>query len=321
MQRAALIVSVYLMGFVSASLSAETDESREGLVDRTHTLISDSFNDFIYQIDDTLAGEDSQGRGEGNSARLVLDLKKREGEGTELKGRVKVRAALPRFERRMKLLIESEDDLKADSDAGNTDDNAGLSLAFRFIRDVRENGNANLDLGARWRDNQVQLFGRVSLSFDYYHKKKDGIADQSGLISKFSNRFFQFSSSGFENRFRYDLSKALNKDRTLVARASTSMLWQKTRDGMLISETIGLYKDLGGQKTLALEALASYTTRLNGDDTERFRGSELRVRYRRNAFRNWFFLEVWPGVTWYADNGYREAYSLLLRAETVFGDF
>ncbi|MEM7259321.1 MAG: hypothetical protein AAF404_18235, partial [Pseudomonadota bacterium] len=156
---------------------------------------------------------------------------------------------------------------------------------------------------------------------DYFHRGADDPQANKGFHSKFSNSLYQYSSSGFENRFRYDLSKTLDERDSLLLRSSTDILWQDKRHGALITETIGLYTDIDTRRALALELRASYTTRLNGDETEHFRGSEVRFRFRHNIFRKWFFYEFWPGVSWYAENNYRQAFQGFFRVEAVIGNF
>jgi hypothetical protein len=300
-------------------------ESTTGIVDRTHSLVSESFNRFIYQIDDTIGGGEPVEYVPGSTAKLRFDLTKNGNDRSELKGTIKVRAVLPRSEKRLRLLISTEEDLKATDentqDSGSNTD--GLSFALRFIRQARDHGYVNFDLGARWRDNKVQMFGRINLAFDYRHgKSADNTAGRhKGFHSKFANSLYQYSSSGFENRLRYDLSRTLDERDSLVLRGSTDVLWRDDRHGALISETIGLYADIDEKRALALELLGSYTTRLNGEDTEHYRGTAVRFRFRHNFRRKWFFYEFWPGVTWNADNGYRMAFQSLIRVETVLGRF
>ena len=80
-----------------------------------------------------------------------------------------MRAVLPRSEKRLRLLISTEEDLKPEAEGQEESNTDGLSFALRFIRSARDNGYLNFDLGARWRDAKVQVFGRINSSFDYFH--------------------------------------------------------------------------------------------------------------------------------------------------------
>jgi len=322
-----LIILLLCLSLQRVSAAEESDDpdsskSEAGLVDRTHSLVSESFNNFIYQIDDTISGGEPASSSRSNTARVRVDLFRRGGGETSLKGTIKIKAVLPRAEKRLRLLVNTEEDLKPQSNNAPESNTEGLSLALRFIKQARDNGLFNVDIGARWRDEKVQAFGRVNLSFDFFHSRHEPENSLSGRFhSKFSNRLYQYSSSGFENRFRYDLSKTLDNRDSLLLRASTDILWSDTRNGALITETLGLYTDIDDRRALALEALAGYSTRLNGEETELFRGSELRFRFRHNIFRKWFYYEFWPGISWLAENNYRQTFQGMFRIETVFGKF
>lgn len=302
-------------------VTSSNDDAEVGFVDRTHSLVSERFNNFIYQIDDTLGGGEPVSKTPQSSARVRIDFSKRGNDSTSLKGTIRVRAVLPRSEKRLRLLIESEEDLKPEGDSLPDSDSEGLSFALRFIRSARDNGYLNFDLGARWRDSQAQLFGRANLAFDYFHGSTKGDDSTLGFHSKFTNSLFHFSASGFENRFRYDLSKVLDERDSLLLRASTDVLWSDSRNGTLFTETLGLYTDIDEKRALAFELRASYSTRLNGDETEHYRGSEVRFRFRHNIWRKWLYYEFWPSITWFAEDDYRQTFQGLFRVETVIGKF
>jgi len=107
---------------------------------------------------------------------------------------IKVRAVLPRTERKLKLLISSEDDERQNTGEiqGATSGNSrNASLALRFIRTVRDKGDVNLDIGARGRDGTVQYFGRVRARYSW-ELGDDWTADVA-------NNYFHYNKSGFEN--------------------------------------------------------------------------------------------------------------------------
>ena len=297
-----------------------------GVVDRTHFLITEGFNNFIFQIDDTLSGGEQVSDSPASTARVRIDFYKRGNQSTQLKGKIKVKAVLPRAEKKLRLLINTEEDLKPDVDGQTESNTDGLSLALRFVKRARDNGQLNFDLGGRWRDSKVQVFARANLSFDYYHGTprlitKEDDSKELRFRSRLSNNLYQYSSSGFENRFRYDLSKTLGGQQNRVLRASTDLLWSDTRHGLLITETIGLYTNLDDKRALAYELIGSYTSRLNGSESDYYRGTEVRIRFRHNIFRDWFYYEFWPGISWNADNNYRDAFQALFRIETLIGKF
>jgi len=230
-----------------------------------------------------------------------------------------VRVVLPQSEQRFRLLLSSDDEESsaANSDAAQreqiaSEDNNDVALALRFIRTVRERVRLNYDLGARIKEDRAQIFGRFVVRYN-----RDSILD---FTNTFTNRLTYFSASGYQNSFRIDSRRNLFDRESLFFRNSFELSWRKGNKGAGIGETIGLYADLGKHRALALEGITGYATALNDGATDRFRGVELRVRYRQNVWRPWLYYEIWPSVSWSSTNEYERAYGGLFRVEVTLGN-
>lgn len=285
------------------------------LLDRTHKIVSQRFSRFFHQIDGFFGAGESSLQNNESWARVRFDTFKRVGEDADFKGAVKLRVVLPRAERRFRLLFSTEDDESTESGSQSTEENTSgnFSLALRFIRRARKNGTVNFDLGARYRDKRAQIFSRINLFY-----RRDLMWQ---FESSFTNSLYYFSVSGYENKFRYDLGRPLNSSKTLFLRGSTDLLWKKNQRGTIVGETIGLYAEIDDKKALAFEALASYTTSLTDEEPEYFRGGEVRLRFRHNLWRRWFYYEIWPSVSWAPANDYEPALGGMFRMEMVLGKF
>ena len=156
-----------------------------------------------------------------------------------------------------------------------------------------------------------QVFGRINTSA------------LGELSSKWTGRvvdnFYYYSKSGYENKLAFDFRRTLFDSETVFFNSATAFEWQEGRKGARIGETLGLYFNVSERMFIAVEAGAGYTTSLNGDESDRFYGSELRVRLRHNVWRPWFFYEFWPAVGWPASNGYERAFGALFRIEIEVG--
>lgn len=291
-----------------------------GYVDDAQRLASERFGNFMAQVDGFFGDGSSNEDAVSNRswARIRLDADKPGGEDIDVGPSFKLRAILPQTERRLKLLFSTEDDeselagenverLQAAGSGG--DQNA--SLAIRFIRTARDSGGLSFDLGIRQRDSKVQLFTRVNTRFK-------GRLLKLWLVSV-SNSYYYFSKSGFENKLALDFRRPLFFRDDFFFRSNTQFNWRNRQKGSIIAQTLGVYKQFGPRKSFALEALAGYHTALNADVDDRFRGHEFRIRWRHNIWRPWFFYEIWPAVSWSANNDYERAYGALLRVEVVIG--
>ncbi|ASJ70263.1 hypothetical protein [Granulosicoccus antarcticus] len=289
-------------------------------IDGAQGRATESFEAFMTRVDGffTDASTNSDVLTNDSWARIKLDTQAAEGGTFEMDPSVKIRVSLPNTERRFKLLFSTEGD-----DTDSVGDNIGgaqstvvrnnqnASAAIRFIRSARKNGNTDVDLGVRQREGDIQYFGRVSLGYRTKLKRRWDFSA--------SNSYWHYNKSGFENRLTFDFRRVLFYNEDFFFRSFSELSWRKGNKGAITGQTLGLYTQFGERKALALEALASYHTALNEDVLERYRGHEFRIRWRHSIWRPWFSYEVWPSVSWLAENDYERLYSLLFRLEMTIG--
>ncbi|MFK7994967.1 MAG: hypothetical protein AB8B87_12565 [Granulosicoccus sp.] len=286
------------------------------IVDDAQRAASERFGSFMGQVDGFFsnAGSNADAVSNGSWARIRIDGVRANDEDFELDPSLKLRAVLPRTERKLKLLISTEDDdalepgeVQSQSSQGNQN----VSLALRFIRTARANSDVNIDIGVRQRDGAVQFFGRLNSRYTLDLGRK--------WVAKAANSYYYYSKSGFENRLSFDFRRLLYAKDNLFFRTYTDFSWEKGQKGSIISHTTGLYWQVSDRRSVALEGLASYHTSINTGISDRFRGHEFRIRWRHNVWRPWFFYEIWPSVSWPSSTGYRQANGFLLRVEVMIG--
>lgn len=337
---AVLLLAVILLCYVSSpmaqqragseseeSVPDENQEQRLGvfrrsivIVDDAQRIASERFGNFMGQVDGFFsnAGTDDDAVSNESWARIRLDGVRANGEDFELDPSVKLRAVLPRTERRLKLLFSTEDDdddpagdTVASSPAAGGDTSQNASLALRFMRTAREKSDLNFDVGVRRRSGSIQTFVRINTKY------------RTTLATKWSfsaaNSYYNYSKSGYRNTLSLDFRRPLYDKEDLFFRTYTEFNWRKHQKGSLIAHTSGFYWQFGASKALAMEISAGYYTALNTDVTDRFTGHEIRFRWRHNVWRPWFHYEIWPSVAWPSITGYNRTEGILLRAEVMIG--
>lgn len=318
-------ISAYAADEKESENTKSADEENPGMlsgvgsmVDETHDKFSNRFSSFVVQIDDFIGSGVGENDSNASWARVRLDTIKPAGESVKLAARVKLRIVLPQSQQRFRLLLSTEDDEAgaSNSDAAQreqiaSEDNNDVALALRFVRTAKERFRLNYDLGARYRDDKAQIFARLNVGY-----RRDSIL---GFTNEFSNNLTYFSSSGYENRFKLESRRLFFDKESLYFRNSFDISWRKGNKGAGIGETIGFYANLGKRKALALEGITGYSTALNDGLTDRYLGVELRLRYRHNIWRPWFYYEIWPSVSWSSSNDYEKAYGGLVRLEVTLG--
>lgn len=308
---------------VASAGTSDDQEEKPGMLEQATVMVDEAqriaslrFLNFMAEVDGFFADGSDKADAVSNEswARLRVDAERPGDEDADIGGSLKVRAVLPETERRLRLLLSTEDDETEFGEVENNStvsDDQNASLALRFIRSARSKSSVNFDLGVRQRDSSVQIFGRINTTY------RDELGEN--WTGRYSNSYYYFSKSGFENRLNLVFQRPLYNNQGLYFRTSTDFNWRNGRKGAVIDETLGVYRRINDAMSLAVEGLASYHTALNEGIDDRFRGSELRLRWRHNVWRDWFFYEFWPSVSWPASNQYRSAYGALFRVEVVIG--
>ncbi|NND92901.1 MAG: hypothetical protein HKN42_18740 [Granulosicoccus sp.] len=316
-------------GVDSAASDAGTDapEDEVGLVGRAGNYVDEAqqkaskgFSEFMTSVDGFFTGAESGEEALSNTswARIRMDARRLNGQDLEFKPSLKLRAALPNTEQRFKLLLSTEDD-DGEVQAGNIEPSSGTtsssernaSAAIRFIRSARTKGSVNVDIGVRQRDGDVQYFGRLNTGY------QDTLARRWEFTA--TNNYWHYNKSGFEDRLSFAFRRVLFYKEDFFFRSNTEFNWKKGQKGSVVNQTLGLYTQFGESRSVALEGLASYHTALNSGIEDRYRGHELRIRWRHNIWRPWFFYEFWPSVSWPAATDYDRFYGALLRIEMIIG--
>lgn len=288
------------------------------IVERAQRGATERFGAFMFEVDDFFSGGQTSDEPNTSFLRVRADAVKPVLDDFELDPTIKLRVVLPRAERRFRLLFSTAEDettTTAEVDrVARTDDDDTVSFALRFVRRARSSVDLDFDIGARRRDGDYQLFGRINAQY-----RKD-LSERWAM--RIGNRYHYFTQSGFDNRIRFDLTRQLGNldgERSRFIRSSTTLDWRATREGAAIVQILGLYADLSEKSAVAVEGVGRYDTKLNGDITDRFRGGELRLRYRRKVWRPWFYVELWPAVAWPAEREYRRTFHGLARIEITIG--
>jgi len=312
----AILMATLLVFFSVGGIAAEDEDTELAIVDDVHRQVSRGLTDFIDQIDDFFGDDLDLNQANESWARLRLDAIALEDEDTEFKANVKLKLVLPNTERRLRLLLSTEEDDTRDPGAEpssrpqTNEDSGNVSLALRFLRDIKENAGLRFDIGARVRDDEAQAFGRIGA----FIRRP---IDQNWSVT-LSNNAIYFSESGFEDQLTLKFDRFLGQERKLFLLASTQFAWSEDSKGAGVSQRFGLYREVSDHTSIAMEIdLKALTSPDTGE--KRFREGELRFRLRQNIWRPWFFYELIPSINWPAEQDFIGLYGGTIRVEVIFG--
>jgi hypothetical protein len=316
-----LILSLAAVSASASAVEKDADASAENLPDLTiptpapveeHSLIdtfqarfSSRLEAMVKQIDRFFATETAFE--ESTDSYLLLSMEANLSEQPELFGNIKAKIDLPAAERRLKLLIESdpEDETPraiSDIPSGSTrDDSYYLSLEHQFSKTGNWDIRPSLGIKA---GTPLNPFARVRAI--RYFKLDDWLV-------RLSTGLFWFQNGGT------GINATLNQDHALSAdslfRSSTTLFYNHDEQISEANQTFSLFQRTQKRRRLVWQA------GLNANDEADWQVSDyyLRLLYRSNLFRKWFFFDIQPELVYSREDDFDPSPRLLLRLEAFFG--
>ncbi len=277
--------------------------------DRWHNRLSGALVNTFERIDRTerFFGEEHLVE-ENRSTRLHLGLGVRQDkdEGATLVTEVSLRLELPRWEQRLHLFFDDlivDDELEGmDSvlDAARESEPDG---GVRYFLKHDEKRSLSTAVGARFSDPR-QVFGRV----------RGRIGLPVGLWHlRLRETVTWFSVEGWESRAEVVWTRPL--PRHLLFRSDSRMDWDARRPGVTPAQHFTLMHTSGHARGWKL--LLAGTWPGTPDPLETSYKTELTYRHRLG--REWFFLELSPGVEFRREHEYRAEPYVVVKCEIIFG--
>lgn len=227
---------------------------------------------------------------------------------------VRARVELPNAERRLSLIFRNDDDeadeLGNDLDSRPEDvgrENAGFRAALRWVVDLPERMNFDIDAGLR---SEIKTFVRAR--YRWYRP-----LPRWGSTFRFTQKGYWEDPEGFGASSLFELDKPLSRDRTLRFASEYELTEENNEAGRSwqFNQSASLYQRLGTRTGISYSiSFDGFTQPVSAVET--WRSS---VRFRQSVWRNWFFYEVEPFVFWPRDEGYKGFSGIVLRLEVQAG--
>jgi hypothetical protein len=299
---------IIVFAFCRAPAFAEEDRAeRDGSVDRSHAFLDRKINDAVDWFDDFFGESDVAGHPmHENWLKWSNDLRAEKGEGIRYRSSLRARIRLPKFQKKLRLVIieENRDEAVAPipSDPGtpavNTPTRSNTFRAahteLRYYAIDTDDGSIFLAAGSRftWPPN---TFVRARLLRRYR------LADNT-LVIPSGTPFWQ-DHIGFGITPQLDIGHPLPQGHFFLW--TNSMTAFASRPGFLWGTEVSVSRILSPASAIAFSVGASGSTRPIaatdgfGMGTNNYRTA---VRYRRNVYRPWLFFELVPETNWRRDD-------------------
>ncbi len=219
----------------------------------------------------------------------------------EFDAKFKVKFYLPKWENRISLVLDNddEDDLKLDYEAEPIiqEDSDRLNIALQSLTEFENLLSLKYRLGL----SRGQLYARTELKKSFVF---------SNFEFSVSPRIDYFSSDGWAPGLKSAVTYPMGKD--LI---SASVSWQKFQFEPYAEEKAGIYwvRNLEDEKLLV--SGVQYVKYSDGIDAYL-----TSVRYREKIYKDWAYLEVEPFVLFKKPLDYRREFGIGLRLISTYGE-
>lgn len=277
--------------------------AKEGYIDRSHAFFNRKINGVVTWFDNLFA---NKGRPEPEKSDIKLkwinELRAEEGENVKFNTALRAQIHLPRFEKRIKLVIVQETREEAVApvpiDPGTpvantpttTNSLRALNTELRYYAHETKTAYAFLAVGSRfvWLP---ETFVRSRLLW------RRTFADNS-FISPSVTPFWQ-DHLGFGVTPQLDFGRPFPRDHIFLWANSATFF--RNRSGFLWGSEASLSRILSPVTAIAVAVGANGATRSTVvPDRFKLAANNYRIsgKYRRNIFRPWLFLELVPEANW-----------------------
>lgn len=292
------------MLLLGATTATQTNDGL--LLDTVHHRVSLGLAGTVDQFD-RLFGEDRILE-ESRQTRLRLRSENRfdHRDGLTLSQGVGLRLALPRFGRRLHLLLDDEATVTdADSSAERSGfrDQSTTDAALRYIFRHDAEKFLSADLGLRSGDRLAQLMirlrGRIIVPYPVWELRLTETVDW-------------LSDDGWRNQSEILWSRPCGHNRLFQSRSS--LTWTSKHGGVTPAQSLRIARQHPSGRALRLSANAVWPE-VPGVDEAAY---SLVLAYRRRVLRHWLACELSPQLGFRQADGYRANPGIALRVEILF---
>lgn len=327
MIRIIVLVLIFLINTAHAQ-QAPSGQSEEGTggsamdpehntsIDKLHRAATQGFRDLVGNADYLFMKDKYESFGENTSRlRLRFDLGYVEHHGWDEKIKIKMRLVLPGLNNRLRLVAGGD----GGDDEAVTAQEDGNDVALRWVGLQSEKVKVSFDVGLRYKSSNLDPFLRFNTGILY-----DITKNWYGYTY---NRLYYYSNTQWRNDFRQSFNRPLSED--LLFRARTRVQYFDENDyNPFLEQKFSLFQTLNQKSAVAYEALWTKQAEedmtydedeIKGKPQDNYQNVQLRLRYRRNVWRDWLYIELWPMIGWAEARDWDTVLGANFRFEVTFG--
>jgi hypothetical protein len=256
--------------------------------------------------------------------RLRLNTDYIDGHGWDFSPNIRLNLALPFLNDKVRLVMNEDTDEDQGSNA--SDSAEGSDLALRWVELDGDRLGLSFDLGLRlsgvgYPDSQTEAagFARINTSLRFELGKN--------WSSRSNNRLYYYSNTKVRNDFRQYFDRPFN-DNVMFRSRTRVQYFEENGYNPQWEQKLTIFHKLNEKSAIAYEAvvekMALEDSIFDPEDIivglqDSYYSGLIRLRYRRNIWRPWFFVEVWPTLAWPEERDYETTPAVRIRFEINFG--
>ena len=286
----------------------EEEEIEENIADRIHEALSGYVSGTADKVDRFFDDERYEEEVNTTRAKLRVDLFFEKDHKPELKLRFNLNLALPRINKRLKLMVSGKPDEEETDETGaglgeeGEEDNVDVALAYTPVETIEHNLSMRTGLrfksitpawwlGPRWRAySQGEIWGK-----------------------RLTNFFRWYTDTGFRIDTTLDFERPITEN--FFYRQSLKGKWDQDKDGYDYEVIFALFQKLAPRQSLKYE----YINKFKSTNDDQLDSIIFKITYRRSIWRRWLFFEIAPQVSFPESEDWDFTPGILFRIETIVG--
>lgn len=291
---------------LEAPLSPEPKPMLLRKAEETHLKFSASLERMARNIDNFFAAEQAFEEVTRSYARVRLDTVLDNDLQVGFNGDIRVKLDLPRTERKLKLLIESDGQGAAPDRTEQTPIDVVKKQDYLLsIEHVDKTGTWDIRPAAgikvRWvPDPFVRVRAVRYTTFDRW-------------LMRNAASLFWFTSDGLGANAAVDFDRPIGK--SFLFRSTSNLRWQENDQFLTADQQLSLYQRVDERRYFVYQVGILADQNPDWSEKQYFAA----VHYRKNVYKNWLFYEVIPQINFTRENHFNGQPSVMFRLEAVFG--
>jgi hypothetical protein len=286
----------------------DQEEEENHIIDYIHRSLSGGVSNTAGAVDAFF--DDERHAAEDNRTRLKIrfDVFFERGESVDLKPRLNLSLAIPRTNKRLKLLVsgnpqdEDEDEEGGAAPAVDEDEDLEVALAYTPVQTV--DTNLSLRTGIKLSSSSAAW---------WFGPRWRGYAKGEIWGTRFTQLFRWRTDDGFESISTLDFERDVAEN--FFYRTTLRGKWNQDKEDYRYEIKPQLFQRLDPRRVLKYE----YITKFKSTNDHQFDDFIFRVTYRQRIWRKWLFFEISPQVSFPESEDWDFTPGITFRIEAFIG--